>query len=450
MYFITPFAFNILAFSVSVIAQSTNTAATGLNATTIMINDKKIYFNAALGLGVSQVENANRTSQKGSQVDEIQTRSEFSFSSAYYGDIIYEASAEYKIFHDDFGDDSQESDLSIVGESNLVLGGENTFYDLGVSHSSKIFLIDPEAANITTNQDDRNIATIFGTLRTAPEKANVFSLGGSFTNVSYSEFDINDSDRDVVYLGYTRNINSVTTAGITLSSSNTDFEFNDATDYKYKRANFFVSRTLRHINYSVFLGQYFFESTGSTDEDSGLYGQFDINYNAGAVNFFVHAERDITDTSLGNNNNASSASASVDGRISEQDQILRKYFRAGVSFGLLCDRCNFQIDIGREDELYFNLTDESSTSNFFNILADYEPLNNLTLAMNARYSDFSYDMRENSNDYDYIILRASASFTEIKRDLSAEIFIESLARNFDVGDGYDSYSLGLNIKYHIY
>lgn len=449
-YFITPFTLNILAFSVSVAAQTSSAESTNLNANNINANDKNIYFNAELNLGISQVDNANRTSRKDDEVNEVQTRSELSFAGAYYGDIIYEALAEYKVFHHDYAKDSQENDSNIVGDSSILFGGENTFYDLGISHSSKIFLIDPEAANITTNQDNRNITTVFGALRTVPERANVFSFGGDFTDVSYQEFDINDSSRDIIYLGYTRNINEITTAGVTLSSSNTDFDFNDATDYEYERATLFVSRMLRRLNYSVFLGKYFFESTNSDDEDDGLYGQIDISYDTGVTNFFIYAERNITDTSLGNSNDTFSSTVSIDGRITEQDQILRKYVRAGMSFSLLCDNCNFQIDVGRKDELYFNLIDESSISNFFNVLASYKPLQNLTLAANARYSDFSYSMRENSNDYDHVILRASASFSEIARNLSADFFLESLKRKFDMGDGYDSYSLGFNIKYKIY
>lgn len=449
-YFITPFALNILAFSVSVVGQSTSSASNDLNIGKVDADNKKVYFNAELNLGASQVDNANRTNRKNDEIDEIQTRSELSFSGAYYGDIIYEARAEYEIFHHNYDKDSQENDSNIIGDSSILLGGENTFYDLGVSHSSKIFLIDPEAANITSNQDDRNITTIFGALRTAPERANIFSIGGDFTDVSYQEFDINDSTRDVIYLGYTRNVNEITTSGFTISSSNTDFDFGDATDYRYKRATLFLARTLRRLNYSVFIGKYFFESTGSNDEDDGLYGQVDISYDTGVTNFFIYAERDITDTSLGNNNDTFSSAVSVDGRISEQDQILRKYARAGIAFGLLCDNCNFQIDAGRKDELYFNLIDESSTSNFFNVLASYQPLKKLTLSLNARYSDFSYSMRENANDYDYIILRASASFSEISRNLSADFFLESLKREFDVGEGYESYSLGFNIKYKIY
>ena len=449
-YFIIPFALNILAFSVSVTGQSTNSNLTGLNTKTVNIDDKKIYFNAELGLGLSEVENANRTSRKDDEIDEIQTRTEFSFAGAYYGDMISEARAEYQIFHDKFDKNSQDDDSSIVGDSNILFGGESTFFDLGASHSSRIFLISPEAANITSNQDDRNITTLFGALRTAPGRSNIFSLGGDFTSVSYQEFDINDSSRDVIYLGYTRNVNEITTAGLTLSSSNTDFDFNDAVDYQYKRATLFMSRTLRRLSYSVFLGQYFFESTGSNDEDDGVYGQIDIDYDTGTINFFAHAERDVTDTSLGNNNDTFSSAASVNGSISEQDQILRKYVRVGMAFGLLCDNCNFQIDAGREDELYFNLANESSTSNFISVLASYDPLKSLTLAVNARYSDFSYTMREDPNDYDYVVLRASANFTKLSRNLSTEIFLESLKREFKIDGGYESYSLGLNIKYQIY
>lgn len=434
----------------SAIGQSAISDSIGSNASSIGADDKKIYFDAELGLGVIHVENANRTSRKSAEIDEIQTRSEFSFSGAYYGEAIYEARAEYQVFHDHFGKDSQADDSNIVGESSIIFGGENTFYDVGVSHSSKIFLIDPEAANITTNQDDRDITTFFGALRTTLGKSNIFSLGVDFIDVSYKEFDINDSTRDVLYLGYTRNINEITTAGLTLSSSSTDFDFSNAADYKYERVTLFMSRTLRRLNYSVFLGQYFFESTGVNDDDDGIYGRIDIKYDTGTVNFFIHAERDITDTSLGNNNNTFSSTASVDGRINEQDQILRKYIRAGMVFGLPCGACNLQIDVGREDELYFNLADESSTSNFLNVLVSYQPLNILTLAINAKYSDFSYSMRENPNDYDYIILRASARFSEIRRNLNTEFFIESLERKFDVGAGYESYSLGLNIKYQIY
>lgn len=449
-YFFTPLTLSVLTFSVSTIGQSINSNSIGLNSESISVDNKKIYFNAELGLGVSQVENANRTSREDAEIDEVQTRSEFSFSGAYYGGMIHEARAEYQIFQDDFSNDSQQEDSNIVGESSILFGGENTFYDLGASHSSKIFLIDPEAANITNNQDDRDITTFFGTLRAAVGKSNIFSIGGDFTDVSYDEFEINDSTREIIYLGYTRNVNEITTAGLTLSASNTDFDFNDATDYKYKRAAIFISRTLRRLDYSIFLGKYFFESTASSDEDDGAYGQIDVNYDTGTAKFFVHAERDITDTSLGNSNNTFSSAVSADGRISEQDQILRKYVRAGMNFGLLCGACRFQVDIGREDELYFNLIDESSKSNFINFLASYQPLRMLTLSISARYNDFSYSMRENSNDYDYKILRASASFAEIRRKLNVEFFLELLERKFDVGDGYESYSLGLNIKYQIY
>lgn len=449
-YFFTPFALSLLTFPVSTIGQSIISGSPRLNFEPVNVENKKIYFTANLGLGLSYVENANRTTREDTEIDEVQTRSEFSFSGAYSGEVVHEARAEYQIFHDDFSKGSQQDGSNIVGESSILFGGENTFYELGASHSSRIFLIDPEAANITTNQDDRNITTFFGVVRTAPGKSNVVSLGGDFADVSYEEFDINNSTRDVIYLGYTRHINAITTAGLTLSSSNTDFDFNDATDYKYKRAAVFVSRTLRQLDYSLFLGHYFLESTGLSDEDDGVYGRMDVNYDTGTAKFFFHAERDVTDTSLGNNNNTFSSIVSIDGRISEQDQILRKSVRAGVAFGLLCGTCRFQIDIGREDELYFNLIDEDSTSIFINFLSSYQPLRTLTLAINARYSDFSYNMRENPNDFDHIILRASANFSEIRRKLSTEFFIESLGREFKVGAGYDSYSLGLNIKYQVY
>lgn len=408
------------------------------------------FFDIFAGIEFRQAGNANRTSQSNAEIDELQTRTNISVFGAYNGDIISHAQADYTVRHESFAENTQEDDSTLNGELSVLLGDATKNYDLSLTHSSRTLLVDPEEADLTSNRDDRNIFTAIGTLRTSPAKPNIFSAGVSSTKTKFNEFVINDSTRDGINTSYTRRVDPLTSAGIDFSVTDIDFDAGNNADFEYKRASIFFRRNLRRLNYNVNIGRYETKNS-SGNEDSGPFSSLNAGYSTTLIQFSLTAERDITDTSQGNNNNELfSGDNSVDGRIGTQDQILRKYFSASLSFNSLCANCTALIETGKEDEDFFNLTEESSESDFIRASMSFKPASNITLALSANRNDFSFTQRIDANNFTNTLVRASVEISNLARNLNSSLFIESLKRDFDQRGDYKSLSYGIRFDYQIY
>ena len=410
----------------------------------------EIFFDASLGTDLSYVQNANRSTFAEDEIDELQIRSDLTLTGAYYGGIVSQARLNYQIYNDRFTNDSQENQTGANGEASVFIGEATDFYELGLTHSSQRQFVNPEGPDVTSNLADRRIFTALAALKTRSDLANFARAEISTTLVDHDDdFDSSDSSRDSLALSFTRKLNPLTNAGVNVSFFDVDFDTSNLSDYDYQRVSIFLSRNVRQTSYSLDIGQYKTKDfSGNTSNGPYLNASFNSKFSN--LEFFSNIERDVTDSSIGDNNSNISDTPDIDGRLNIQDQIEREYLRIGIATEAFCSPCKTSLEWDRESQDYFNLTSENSETESIFFRFQRTISSTLSIDVNLRQLDYSLTDTSITGSFEEQSARISLNFKNANRRLFTSLYTEYLKRETDQESEYESPSIGISLNYVLY
>lgn len=407
--------------------------------------EQQAIFSGALYVEARNVQNANRTVVEASQVTEVQTEYGARLAAAIDRELI-ELSAEYRFAQYNFSESTQEDRFIYTGQSALIFGTQNTWYQLEIEHSTQRFLVNPIGPTILANTDQRNITTASPRLRLQPGNNNIV-IAGHYADIRYEEIDLNNSQRMGVSLAWLREASPLYTYGVRVLQNDVDYEFSTAADYTYRRASVVFNAELRLLDYTLQIGaNEAVPEVGSSV--SRLFYDLEINYNHYSNSWFLTAQRSITDTSLGNANNpffSEGITADVSSMV--QDQLERSSYGIGWRSKFPCPLCEVAIRAGYEEEEYFTVTAENQSEIFVGTTFSYllRPSITLEFSLNHRRRDFAEV--ERYDDYRESTAIAAVDITPVFRYFAMRFWGEYENRNPEAGASYSSRALGITLAY---
>ena len=375
------------------------------------------------------------------------------FQAEYGADIwarvereLVNLSADYQFYQNEYLEDSQEDRFIHTGQSALVLGTENTFYQLDLGHSTQRFLADPGGPVILSNTDQRDITTVSPLLRLRPGR-NSISIRGHYARVVYKETDFNNSERIGYSVNWLRDVTPIHSIGVDYMENDVEYEVNSDGDYLYRRGAFIVAAELRLLQYSLQLGANEVEPVTGRAVD-GLYYDLAVAYGSYRNTWSFTAQQNITDTSLGNANSPFfSEGITTDVSRFVQDQLERTSYGLAWRSDFLCGRCDLTVRAGYEDESYFNVLTENRIEKFGGLSLSYRlrPSTNLEFILGHTRRDFAEGGR--SEDYRQSTAVVALDFESVLRYFETRLWYGYENREPDVGLNYVVNSVGITLGY---
>ena len=355
-------------------------------------------------------------------------------------------SADYQFYQNEYLEDTQEDRFIHTGQSALVLGTENTFYQLDLGHSTQRFLADPSGPVILSNTDQRDISTVSPLLRLRPGRNNI-SIAGHYARVVYKETDFNNSERIGYSVNWLRDVTPIHRIGVDYLENEVEYEVNSSGDYRYRRSAFVLAAELRLLQYSLQLGVNEVEPVVGRVVN-GLFYDLAVVYGSYRNTWTFTAQQNITDTSLGNANSPFfSEGITTDVSRDVQDQLERTSYGLAWRSDFLCIRCDLTVRAGYEDEDYFNVMTENRVETFGGLALSYRlrPSTNLEFILGHTRREFAPDGR--SEDYRQSTAVVALDFESVLRYFETRLWYEYENREPDIGLDYVVNSVGVTLGY---
>ncbi|MFL0800324.1 MAG: hypothetical protein K6L80_07750 [Agarilytica sp.] len=330
-------------------------------------------FSAEIFFSPKSVDNAFGVSDA-SPLSERETQTEYGASlRSVWRSELTEFDVDYQYSETAFNKDSQQEGTFRVGESSLVLGNDNSFYQFTAEHSIRRVLRQPNAVVIDLgNSEERQISTVMPLLRARLNEANSVAVAYSFAQVDFEDSLANSSTRDDVQLQYLRNISPLSALQLSIGSREVDYDTSDEADYALTFGSLELTVEQRLFSYNIEVG--YSEITPEEGEkDSSSTFEFIINSEVAGNAFEVFVSKLVSDTSTGNANDSFFAEeVSFDGGQDERDQVVRT--AAGVSweYEFLCARCTLTASLGSEKTEHFNFKINDTKEAFFDVALGYQ------------------------------------------------------------------------------
>jgi hypothetical protein len=421
-------------------------AAATPTLTMAQVEDEQVVrFGGTLYAEMRYLQNASRTPIEEQEVDEAQARYGANLMASIERELV-ELAADYNLYQNEYAENTQQDRFIRTGQSSIVVGTEKTFYQLEAAHSTQRFLANPAGPTILSNTDQRDITTVSPLLRLQPGH-NSISVVGHYADIRYKEMDNNDSERIGAGITLLRKASPIYTYGLSALENHVDFAVGDAADYKYRKAAFVFDAQLRLLRYEIEVG------ANEAVPDSGpsvdaLYYDLSFVYGRYRNSWQFTAERNITDTSLGNANDPFfSEGITSDVSTVVQDHLERRSFGFIWRSDFLCERCDVSLRAGYEDERYFEITTEDEEEVFGGVALGYRlrPSITLDVLLDHRQRDFADGGR--NADYDESALTVALDTSEIFRYLTARYWVRHERRDPISGNGYSTNAVGVTLAY---
>lgn len=362
------------------------------------------------------------------------------------------ASADYTASAHRYEKDSQPERSLIEGNSFLHLGKEHQIADLLLVHSRRGVLNQPDAVDLLSNIEERQIVSAIPTLRAFISSVDILMLRGNYSEADYRYNELRNSKAEAGSLIWQHKFSQVDVLELSAQHARVEFESSPSSDYDYQSFVAGYSAMLRQIEYRVSAGYNRIERKDG-DGYSGPTFEIHAAYDSGAHRLNLYAGQKITDTSMGNGNRLNiGGSFEVDdiGRdvtTSAIDQIERSVLELHWSTPMLCDRCELFAGASARQDDYLNLA-EDNTELGASIGASYRlsTASTINVRYQRREQRFDSDVPREEYQDDRVRVEYRRSFF---RDVSARIFAEQRKRASD-GELTDYKELigGLSLTYN--
>ena len=345
----------------------------------------------------------------------------------------------YDFDYEHFEKDSQDNELQIKGSTNALIE-LSPWLNANLSHSVTQLLDTPDQAVLANNTDNRHIVSGSFDFSFAPEGANRFILSPQFTLVRFRDASESDSSRHGLQASLLRNINPLTKLRINALHQKIDYE--QGSDGNFSSISASLNHKLRLIEYEAEIG-YNKISSASGQDLSEPSLQLKAEYDDGYHQINAHYQRQVTDSSLGNNN---SVESNIDGNRTGIDQLEIEQFTFSYAFAGLCGSCDLNSSLSLLNEEYSSQPSENLEEKKLSISLRYRltPLSNLTGSFNYTRAALPANSIRNYNERAFSI----AYSQQLGKHLTFSALSDYENRNSNSPSGsYSEWVNGLSLRY---
>ncbi len=378
------------------------------------------------------VDNAFNAASGEAKESEVQTEVGTVLAGSWQSEQI-RLLVDYQYSETNFEKESQQEEVQKGGESELVLGNDDTYYQFTANHSVRRILREPNTVIFDlSNSEERQITSVTPLLRARLGKATTFGLAYNHSSVDFADSELDNSSRNDVRLILRRDVSPLTDLTLTAGTRDVDFDFSDGADYALDFVNLGVEFEHRRYRYGLEVG--YSEVTPEIGEDQSS-ATFDFVFESeimgSVLQLFI--QRNVSDSSMGNENDSFFAEeVSLDGAQGAQDQVEREAVGLAWGYDNLCSRCALSLNIGGEKASYFNLSENDTKETFYGVELSYDFSRRLGLAASQRYSQSQFvDPTSVFEDQETTLSRFGVRY-QINRDL--RIMLEHEQEAQKVGD----------------
>lgn len=325
------------------------------------LGEKEDLFNLKVSADYGNSDNATRASDEEPQLSERQGIYT-ALAGIRYNNEWSNLLSNYRLQRETFERDSQPNLTELEGRTQLILG--NDFYPLGlvVSHDRKAMLNAPDAIDLTSNRDTRQIISVSPSAKTRISDADALMVMGTYTDVSYKEDELRQSEQKGGQLAWIHGVSKTDQLQLTAQQIETAFDHVPSADYKLRTASAGYNVALKRLKYSLRIG-YNKATSESSDKDfaSPVY-LLESSYDSGFNIFSLSLSQTITDSSsMGGASSFDNSGLGTGGPSSKGvglDLINLRNATLAWTTEAVCERCSFGINASQMKQDYKNLKED--------------------------------------------------------------------------------------------
>ena len=252
---------------------------------------------------------------------------------------------DYDVRRNQFSEDSQEDETTIIGTSTLDFGAETNPVGISFFHSLERILNQPEDAPLISNSQNRQTISVSPRANMRLSEGTFLTLKLTKSEIDFEDSIANDSSRTGLELNFNRLIGAGERYGIGYSFFEIDFVNNDEFSYEQQRIFGLYSVDFEKFDYLIRIGTSKTESDNVLTEDSNdLFFEIEANYNFGVDQFSLTADQSRTDSSVGiGSASLQDAIISSGGSTNTQDQIDRQSISLTYLSRSVCSLCRIRL-----------------------------------------------------------------------------------------------------------
>lgn len=349
-----------------------------------------VYANDISGsIDASSLMSDNSRKQAENPVEERQDTYQAGLK-ADYSNWLVDAELGYQFYARKFAEHSQPDEEYADGSSTLVFGKAEDPAALSLQHSRRRLLTTPDAVDLVSNQQDREIITAEPEIRKKVWGADKLYIRGQASRISFPDNDLQNSKRNGYSLGWVHPMSRASILQIFAQQTEITFDELPVSDYTYATTMASYAVKLRQLSYQVEVGYNQNKPEVGEEEGAPSY-RLTVEYLAGYHQLELSASRMLTDTSFGNGNEEGvNPLPGNDGLNVDIDRIERSSADARWTTQVLCDRCTFYIGGSVVIDDYLEKEQESS-SKFAHLGLSYAFSNASSLHLRESRSDVDFD-----------------------------------------------------------
>jgi len=379
------------------------------------------------------------------EIEERQDIYRAAITARYTGEWAYLRSS-YEASRHLFEKDSQIDRNILEGDTELRLGNDYQPLSLLLTHSRRSLLNQPDAIDLLRNRDEREILGAQPMLKWKLNPSDALILGATYSEISYKTAIAQDSKVEGVNLRWQLGLTKVDTLSFIVQQNEVTFDYVPELDYRHQGAFASYAVQLNNLDYSLTLGgaRVIFDA----DEDDMVRPSFDIavNYHSGYNLFKFIANRQITNTSMGNGNNLGLGDSLSDALTNNVDLIDLRRAEFTWATTAICERCNFNLSAFDTDQNY-QKSNQSFTEKGLGAGFNYKFTRAASAYVNAARSKRTFDPDSLRNDYTVDRVKIGLMY-KFNNDLVISIFhAEEKRDSVLLSENYVEHFTGLSLSY---
>jgi hypothetical protein len=360
--------------------------------------------------------------------------------------------ADYDARRENYSKASYPDSSTFEGTTAVTFGSQHQSASLLLSHSRQSLLTAPDAVDLVSNRDERDIVKAQPMLKLRLGNADSFFLKGSIAKVDYSEIETKNSERTGGELGWERGLNKTDKLLILLQKSTTKFEAFPLANYGYESATAIYSVQLSRLSYTLQAGQ----NRATREQSVKSYARpsynLEASYTYGDSQFSLAASQEITDSSSGNGNRTALTEVGRSSAGVGLDIINLRSVELAWQGKILCQDCTVSVNAietledyqeldedGKEQMLGANFGYRFSNAASINVRIDHRK--RLFFDSNSR-GDFSANRARINYSYNFSTEFGASLYAQSEKR-KALGFSQNLSTNRD----YDENIIGLGLSY---
>lgn len=413
-------------------------AATGVNTSP---NTLKIGLQA-----LTEVSD-NATKQEVDKISERQDKYDLGVAGNYSNDWLLFVS-NYDAYRQVYDKASQPDYNYLEGLSKLTLGNPYEAASLLVTQSSRSLLSAPDAIDVTSNRDQRNILTLEPTLRLRMSPADLLTIKGDFMTASFRRDSAKKAESQGAELGWVRSISKIDEFQLRAKASKITFENFTAANYEYQNLTASYAAKLNHFSYQVQIGQNRAKPETATEAFSRPFYSVESSYSTIINTFKLIASQTITNSSTGDGNAVGLGDPSYASKGTGVDLLNQRTTELSWLNTGLCELCTVSLSAThRSDDYRVLLEDgvEKSVGAGFG----YKVWRNASL--DFRLSKHQKDFPSGSTFKSYSADRGHISFSyHFQNQAELKLFVEKEKRDSSavLAQRYDEQKIGVSLSCH--